>query len=433
MKQLYGDGLMINSQKGDKTLIKQMNQRLVLQLIQSRGPISRRDISQVSGLSAASISGITNGLIDLGLVYEVGEAEETGRAGRRAVLLRLNPDARLVIGVKLAVHSISCVLTDLDANVLYSNELLLPSDDPSAAPYNPEATIHSTIKLINDLLNTANINPARLLGIGIGVNGTVDTQAGVSRLAPHFGWHNVPLAEPISTHFGIPVYLENDSRTLTIAEQWFGAGREADNFIAVAIGYGIGSGIVTNKQLYRGASSGAGEFGHIMLQKDGPLCSCGKHGCLESLTAIPAIFRMIREALAGGEPSALVGKEPLTLEAIAEAAETGDAVTLRILETAGRWLGLGISSLVNILNPEILVINGEAVILGRPYLGPMEAALREYAFDGLADSLRIIHESGGNEIWARGAACVVLNSLFTSSGYQAGAHFMLPAEVPTPI
>jgi len=422
---------MINSQKGDRTLIKHMNQRLVLQLIQSRGPISRRDITKVSGLSAASVSGITNTLIELGLVYEVGEAEESGRAGRRAVLLRLNPAAGLVVGVKLAVHSISCVLTDLDADVLHASELLLPAGDPTAAPYNPQTTIQSTIQAINDLLSCAQIEPARLLGIGIGINGTVDAEAGVSCLAPHFGWRNVPLAAPISAAFGIPVFLENDAKTLTIAEQWFGAGREADHFVAVAIGYGIGAGIVTNKQLYRGASSGAGEFGHIVLQKDGPLCSCGKHGCLESLAAIPAIFRMLSEALTSGESSLLAGEHPLTLEAVVRVAEAGDTLTLRILETAGRWLGLGIASLVNILNPEILVINGEAVTLGRPYLDPMEAALREYVFDGLADSLRIIPESGGNEIWARGAACVVLNSLFTFSGDQQGAQFVFPAVLST--
>ena len=424
---------MLNSLKGDRTLIKQMNQRLVLQLIQGRGPISRRDITKISGLSAASISGITNSLMELGLIYEVGEADESGRAGRKAVLLRLNPQAGLVVGVKLARHSILAVLTDLDANVLHETELLLPSDDPSAAPYNPDATIQATIQTITDLLAVSKIEPTRLLGIGIGTNGTVDAESGISYMAPHFGWHNVSVTEPISTHFGIPVYLENDSNTLTIAEQWFGAGREATNFVAVAIGYGIGSGIVINKQLYRGASNGAGEFGHIILQKDGPLCSCGKHGCLEALASIPAIFRMLEESLRAGETSVLAGVKPLTIENVAHAAKKGDPLTLRILDTAGRWLGLGIASFVNILNPEIIVINGEAVILGSSYLGPMEAALREHVFDGLADSLRIISESGGNEIWARGAACVVLNSLFTFPGDQQGVQFALPTEIYEPI
>jgi predicted NBD/HSP70 family sugar kinase len=139
----------------------------------------------------------------------------------------------------------------------------------------------------------------------------------VSCLAPHIGWRNISVAEPLRAHFGIPVYLENDARTLTIAEQRFGAGREINHFVTVVIGYGIGSGLVTNKQLYCGASGGAGEFGHIVFKKDGPLCFCGNRGCLESLTSIPAVNRMIRGGLASGEPSVLAGKEPLTVETVA--------------------------------------------------------------------------------------------------------------------
>lgn len=422
--------MKINAQKGDRTLMKQMNQRLVLQLIQGRGPISRRDITRLSGLSAASVSGITNALIELGLVYEMGEAEESGRAGRRAVLLRLNPNAGLVVGIKIGVYSISCVLTDLDANVLYATEYLLPPANPSVAPYNPQVTIQTTIEVIEGLLSKAKVDVTHLLGIGVGINGTVDPVAGVSYLAPHFGWRNVAVAEPLTTHFGVPVYLENDARTLTIAEQWFGAGREANHFITVVVGYGIGSGLVINKQLYRGASGGAGEFGHIVMQKDGPPCSCGKYGCLESLASIPAIFRTITDALASGESSVLAGKEPLTLGTIAQAAEAGDALTIRVLEIAGHWLGLGVASLINMFNPEVIVINGEAISLGHSYLMPMETALRRHVFNGLADSLQIIFDPGGNEIWARGAACVVLSSLFTSHEYQKKMP-MVPSGAPT--
>jgi N-acetylglucosamine repressor len=418
-----------NTQKSDRNSMKQMNQRLVLHLIQGRGPISRRDITRLSGLSAASVSGITNTLIESGLVYEMGEAEELGRAGRRAVLLRLNPNAGLVVGVKLGVYSISCVLTDLDANVLYSTEHLLPPASPLAAPYNPEVTIQTTIEVIEGLLAQANVDAGRLLGIGVGINGTVDPDAGISCLAPHFGWHNISVAEPITTHFGIPVYLENDARALTIAEQWFGAGREVSHFATVVIGYGIGSGLVTNKQLYRGVTGGAGEFGHIVLQENGPLCSCGNHGCLESLASIPAVFRDLTEALASGEASMLAGQEPLTLDAIAQAAAAGDTLTVRVLETAGHWLGIGIVSLVNMFDPEVLVIYGEAIQLGNAYLSPMHSVLKQRAFNGIAKSLRVLFESGGNEIWARGAACVVLNSLFTSHEYSQKLP-MISSETP---
>jgi len=418
--------LKISSQKSDRNSMKQMNQRLVLQLIQGSGPISRRDITRRTGLSAASVSGITNTLIESGLVYEIGEAEELGRAGRRAVLLRLNPSAGLVIGVKLGVYSISCVITDLDANVLHSTEHIFGSSNETTTPYNPDITIQTTIDTIDSLLLKADIDPRHLLGIGIGINGTVDPDTGVALFAPHFGWHNVPISEPLAKRFDIPIFLENDARALTIAEQWFGAGREVNHFAAAVIGYGIGAGIVTNKQIYRGSSGGAGEFGHIILQKDGPLCSCGNHGCLESLASIPAIIRNINAALDSGESSILSRKEKQTIDTIAMAAEAGDALTIHVLETAGSWLGLGVASLVNMFNPEILVIHGEATTLGPYYFDTMESVMRRYTFNGLGDSLQVIYQNGGNEIWARGAACVVLGSLFTSHDYHQKFSISLP-------
>ncbi|HEY0607099.1 MAG TPA: ROK family protein, partial [Herpetosiphonaceae bacterium] len=254
--------------------------------------------------------------------------------------------------------------------------------------------------------------------IGVGVNGIVDPMQGISRFAPHYGWRDVPLAAPLTSHFGIPVHLENDVRTLTIAEQWFGTGRGLEHFATVAVGHGIGAGVITNGQMYRGALGGAGEFGHTVIQLDGPPCLCGKRGCMEAFAAVPAIMREIEEALAHGEFSSLAGAERLTLERLADAAHSGDALAQRVLATAGHWLGVGLSSLVNILNPQLLVITGEAVQLGRWYFEPMEASLRALAFDGLAESLTIHIEPAGNDMWARGAACVVLNTLFTSPMQQ---------------
>ncbi|MBV9789016.1 MAG: ROK family transcriptional regulator [Chloroflexi bacterium] len=406
---------MSQAQKSDRTLMKQANQSLVLQLIQSRGPISRKDVATISGLSPASVTGITGELIERGLVHEVGEAEGDGRAGRRAVLLRLNPHAGFVVGVKLATQSVDCVLTDLDANVLRAASTPLPDHGAAAqTAYAPATMIQVTIAAIEQLLSATQIARGRLLGIGIGVNGIVDSAKGISHFAPHYGWRNVPLADPIAAHFGIPVYLENDARTLTIAEQWFGAARGVEHFAAIAVGYGIGAGVVTNGQIYRGALGGAGEFGHMVIQPDGPPCSCGRRGCIESLAAAPAMMRQIEAALAEGEPSVLAQIERLSLRDVAAAADSGDDLAQRVLSTAGRWLGVGVASVVNILNPQLLIITGEAVQCGRWYFEPMETTLRAMAFDGLADTLTIHIEPAGNDMWARGAACVVLNALFTS-------------------
>lgn len=408
---------MNHTQKGNLALLRQINHNLVLRMIQQGSPISRKDIVQASGLSASAVSGITAELIERGLVQEIGEAEGNGRAGRRAVLLRLNPQAGYVLGVKLALREITCVVTDLDANIVSSSTTPVPFVDSGLEPPTPfpaDAMIRLTVEALERLLAEAAIERTRVIGIGVGVNGIVDNEQGVCRVAPHFGWRDVPLAAPLSAHFAVPVMLENDTRTALIAEQWFGAGRGVDHFITVVVGYGLGAGIVANGQVYRGALNGAGEFGHMQLQPGGPLCSCGRRGCLEALAAEPAILRQVDEALRAGAPSTLAGVQPITLEAVTAAANAGDALAQRALGSAGRWLGLGLANLVTILNPRLVIIKGEAVPCGHWYLGPMEQALRDHAFDGMGSALRLIAEPGGPEAWARGAACIVLSALFSS-------------------
>jgi len=392
--------------RGNRDLIREINRNLVLNLIKSHGPISRTDIARLSGLSLATVSGIAAGFIESGLVHEMGEGESTG--GRKPVLLRLNYRAGFVVGVKLMERAVASALTDLDAHVLHHRVTPLEGQHSLAAVQEViAAAVEATIA-------ASQVERERVLGIGIGMAGVVDGQAGVCRYSPFFGWRDVALAPPIATHFGLPVYLENDVNTLTIAEQWFGYGHGVDHFVVVTVGRGIGAGIVVNGQFYRGALGGAGEFGHITLLQDGPLCDCGKRGCLEALASDPAVVRQARAAIALGERTRLAGVEPLTLEAVMAAAEAGDALARRLLADSGRWLGIGIATLVNILNPRLVIVGGEGVQAGEWRFGPMREAIRAHAFDGLADELEIIMEPSGDETWARGAACVVLGELFKS-------------------
>jgi len=390
--------------KGNRDLIKEINRNLVLNLIKSRGPISRTDIARLSGLSLATVSGITGDFIKAGLVHEMGEGESTG--GRRPVLLRLNYQAGFVVGVKLMEQAVASALTDLEAQVLHHRVTTLEDQrDLAAVQEVITAAVEATIA-------ESGVDRQRVLGIGVGMAGVVDGEAGVCRYSPFFGWRNVQFARPLADHFGLPVYLENDVNTLTIAEQWFGYGHGVDHFVVVTVGRGIGAGIVVNGQFYRGALGGAGEFGHITLAEDGPPCDCGKRGCLEALASDPAVVRQARAAIALGEQTALVGVEPLTLDDIVAAAEAGDELARRLLADSGHWLGMGIATLVNILNPQLVIVGGEGVRAGEWRFEPMREAIREHAFDGLADDLNIVIEPAGDETWARGAACVVLGEIF---------------------
>ncbi len=401
---------MTRVRKGNRDLIKEINRNLVLNFIKSRGPIPRTEIARLSGLSPATVSGIIADFVASGLVHEMGEGESTG--GRRPVLLRLNHGAGFVVGVKLMEHAVTSALTDLDANVLHYRVTPLPAAD--SGQVGPEIILPVIIQAIESTIAESGVERQRVWGIGVGMAGVVDGEAGVCRYSPFFGWRDVEIARPIADHFGLPVYLENDVNTLTIAEQWFGYGHGVDHFVVVTVGRGIGAGIVTNGQFYRGALGGAGELGHITLTVDGPPCDCGKRGCLEALASDPAVVRQAKAAIALGERTALAGVESLTLEAIVATAEAGDALARRLLADSGRWLGVGIATLVNILNPQLVIVGGEGVRAGEWRFGPMREAIRRHAFNGLADELEIVIEPSGDETWARGAACVVLGELFKS-------------------
>lgn len=396
--------------KGNRDLIKEINRNLVLNLIKNRGPISRTEIARLSGLSPATISGIAADFIASGLVDEMGEGESTG--GRRPVLLRLNHQAGFVVGVKLMEDAITSAVTDLDANVLYHRVTTLED------ARDVSAVLGAIVRAIEMTIEKSGVERAGVLGIGIGMAGVIRGKEGLCHYSPFFGWRDVKVAGPIEAHFGLPVCIDNDVNTLTIAEQWFGYGHGVDDFVVVTVGRGIGAGIVANGQLCRGALGGAGEFGHITLAAEGPLCDCGKRGCLEALASDPAVFRMVRERIAAGEESVLTGIEVPTLQDVIRAAEGGDQVARGVLASSGRWLGVGIANLVNILNPQLVIVAGEGVRAGEYRFQVMREAIGMHAFDGLAKELKIVIEPSGDETWARGAASLVLGEIFKHPLYR---------------
>ncbi len=396
-------------QKGSPSVIGEMNRNLVFTLILKRMPISRKEIANISGLSTAAVSKITAALMERGLIYEVGEQIQES-AGRRSILLRINPSAGFVVGVKMAERAITSVIADLEANVRHFQQKDLSGIGLRSAPdkpIDPQVFLSHVIQCIESTISNSGINHEQIMGIGIGINGLVDTNAGISVMAPHFGWHNVEVASVLNRHFNSPVVLENDIRTLTIAEKLFGHGRGVDNFATVGIGFGIGAGLVVNGQIVRGFEGGAGEFGHIIVQPGGPPCSCGKRGCLESLTSEAAIVRRANE-------QSTDNRQFTSLVQITDAANAGDRLSQGILAEAGHWLGIGLASLINILNPQLIVVAGESVYAGSWLLESMQRTIQTNSFAGMADRLQLVVEQSGTETWAHGAACLVLSHLFAS-------------------
>lgn len=395
--------------RGNRELMKRINRNLVLNVIKSQGPISRTEIARLSGLSLATVSSITAELIETGLVYEKGAGQSSG--GRRPILLCLNRQAGFVVGLKLMEHAVTSALTDLDAQVLHHRitHLIAPEGE-----WKCDDVLPTVIEAVEATIIEAGVAHERVLGVGIGMAGLVDGAAGICRYSPFFGWQDVEITDPIADQLELPVYLENDVNTLTIAEQWFGYGHGVDHFVVVTVGRGIGAGIVVNGQFHRGAMGGAGEFGHITLLEGGPPCDCGKQGCLEALASDVAMVRQARAAMALGERTDLAQVESLSLEAIVAAADAGDRLARRLLADSGRWLGIGIATLVNILNPHLIIVGGEGVHAGEWRFGPMRTAIQDHAFNGLGADLQIVIEPSGDETWARGAASLVLQEIYRS-------------------
>ncbi len=385
--------------RGNRDLIKALNRNLILNIVRSQGPLSRTQLTELSGLSVGAVSQITSDLLEENWIVEVGEGESTG--GRRQIMLRLNPDAAYAVGLKLMEDRLVCAVTDLEVTERHYLE-------QSFSGRTPEAIVSAIVNVVRQVIVEAGISSRQLLGVGIGLAGVVDSQAGVVHYSPFFHWHELPLAEMVSSRLKIPVHVDNDVNTLTITEQMFGAGHGIENFAVATIGRGIGVGLVLHNQLYQGGPGGAGELGHLALEVDGPPCDCGNRGCLEALAADPAVLRYVREHTPAGKPV------PQTLREVIAAADGGDAVALEALARSGRYFGWGLSMLVNLFCPSLIVLSGEGVVAGDYRLRAMYEALREHSFNGLLDNVAIIVKPTDDRAWARGAAGLVVGRFFES-------------------
>jgi len=314
-----------------------------------------------------------------------------------------------VIGIKLMEHEVIAALTDLNATVLH--RATHPLDGEEVAK-----TVEALAETVEGLIAEAEIEREKLVGVGIGLAGVIDSTRGICRYSPILNWRNVPLRDLLEERLSIPVYIDNDVNTLTLAEKLFGAGQGVDDFLTVTVGRGVGMGIVVNGQLYRGTRGGGGEFGHTVVDPEGPLCGCGKRGCLEAYVSDPAIVRMAREAIQRGGLS--IVPEELSVERVVALAWEGNEVARYIFDRAGRVLGMGIANLINIFNPRLIIISGEGVRAGDLLFEPMREAVRRYAFADLAEDTEIVVQEWGDDAWARGAASLVLQEIFKSPIYE---------------
>lgn len=397
----------------NRDLMRAINRFAILHTIRDAGTISRVDISRTTGLSQATVTSITAGLIREGMLLEQKNGKSVG--GRRPVPLALNPKGAYTVGVHLSIDQISVVLMDLQAAIINRHTEPLDTDN-----IDPDPVIEKLIQAVQACLWEADFSKNQVSGIGVAIPGLIDSRYGFVHYIPNYQWKNISLAELLEKRIGIPTFVENSANALVIFEQWFGIGRGVDNFVLITTEHGIGMGMVVNGKIFRGFRGFAGELGHTVIDENGPLCRCGTSGCLEAICGNSAIIRDATKAARKGawQPKQI---NAISIEEIIVEAQQGNPKLKAIYRNVGRTLGIGISNLQKLVDPEKIIISGKGVLAGELLFGPMRETLhKDISYDSDAQT-RIYVQEWEPTNYARGAGALVLQEV-----YQSPANRIVP-------
>ncbi len=376
---------------GDLALIKKINTAIVLEAVLGYAPLSRAQISELTGLNKATVSSLVQDLIDSHLVVENGPGQSSG--GRKPVMLLFNGTAGYAIGIDLGVNYIRGLLVDLEGNVIAEQQRSLKQQAV-------DHVIEQLIACIELLINDAPESSYGIVGIGVGVPGIVDDN-GTILFAPNLKWRQVELQRLLEERFNLPVTIDNEANAGAQGEQKYGAGRGIANQIYVSVGIGIGTGIILNKELYKGASGFSGELGHLSIEYDGKACSCGNRGCWELYASENALL----------ESTASLGFE--NLEELLLAAAAGDERVIAHIRSIGDYLGAGIANIVNVFNPDVVII-GNRMSRAAEWLEPaVQAAVDQRTLSYHRERMRILFAELKEQSAVRGAAYYAISTFFT--------------------
>ncbi|PMN65361.1 sugar metabolism global transcriptional regulator Mlc [Enterovibrio norvegicus] len=341
---------MILAQPGHIDHIKRNNAGTVYKLIDQLGPISRIELSKRSQLAPASITKITRELIDAHLVKET-EYGETAARGRPAVGLVLNNEGWQFLSLRLGRGYLTLALHELGGDILIENRHDIHVLDQ-------DLLIEQVLEHINQFFAKHSSVVDRVTSIAVSLPGLVNSAQGIVIQMPHYDVHNMPLGAAIHRATGLPVFIGNDTRSWALAEKLFGNARDVENAVLVAIHHGVGAGIMLDGKVLEGQVGNIGELGHIQIKPFGKRCFCGNSGCLETVASLQAVLEETKLLLEQGHESVLQEK-PLTIDGICDAAEAGDGVAVKVITELGHHLGQAIAIMVNLFNPERILIGGE--------------------------------------------------------------------------
>ncbi len=386
--------------------VKEYNETRVLDIVRTRGSVSRRDIAEKSGLRFQTVSNITNRLREAGVILE--EPATVGDGRRRPVKLRLNERAAYAVGIQLSRSALSVVATDFSARVLAR------ASSDVAASEGPSVAVSALREHVGRVIGEAGLPADKILGAGIGMPGPTGPKIG-RMLDPSFaGWSGYPIKQELERQLAMPICVDNDATAAALGERWTGVATNVSDFVYVYLGSGVGAGVFANHQACRGSSGNSGEIGHVSVQPDGPPCYCGNRGCLEVYATPQGILREARGVVL--RKSHLPGEAGSPLPDCAEDVIRSDEPSYHsVVEAVGDRLGRAVSSMVGVLDPELIVLGGPTVeLVGDRFRESVVRALHDTSLP-VRPLARVEISSIGADAGPVGAAALVLHDTYAPS------------------
>ena len=398
---------------GRYPLVEDRIQAQIMRHVRAAGrPVSRSEITDALGVSRSKISMEVGRLIEDDLLAEDGLAQSDG--GRRSSLLRIPRSAGLVAAVDLGATSIDVALCSL------GGDLVVHRGEPADIKDGPRDVLGRAEAMLSGLLEEQGAEARDVLAIGVGVPGPVEQASGLLKSPPIMpGWDLFPIRDVFAGKYAAPVFIDNDVNLMALGEHRYGVGRGVDDMLFVKIGTGIGGGIIAEGRLYRGVQGCAGDIGHICVDPDGPVCSCGNRGCFEAMAAGPAIAsraeRGAREGLSPALARVLDERGELSAKDVGEAASLGDYHAVEIIRESGRIAGRVLATLVSTLNPSLIVIGGGVANIGHSLLAEIRSAVYSRSLPLATRNLPIVLSELDREAGVTGASVLAAEGVLQTA------------------
>jgi glucokinase-like ROK family protein len=388
--------------------VRELNLSVIMNHLRTNAPISRAELAETTGLNKTTVSSLVYDLIERHFVREVGLV--SSGFGRPAIKLKLNPTAGFIVSCEIGVDFILVICTDFAPTIIWRHEEHIDST------IGQHAILDRALAILRQAIEIGCPACGTLMGMAVGVPGLVDQTTGVLLFAPNLGWKDLSIRSILQESFNEPLFVDNEANLAALGEHYFGAAQGYEEVLYISAGVGLGGGIVHGGRVFSGVTGVGAEFGHMTLDPDGEICMCGNQGCWETQVSQKALFRDIWRRVDQGEVSRLLdmtggNQASLTVPLIVDAARAGDAVALDALEMIGHHLGIGIASLVNVLNPELVVFGGILSLAGEFLMPVIEREVNQRALKWNREAMKLVLARHTSDACVMGGVAAVYQAI----------------------